>query len=108
MNLIHHLNRPEYIFRPRQICNRLLSPLQKKTNESKDVVLPWGAEFRVNANPSDTVSYSIWLKGIYDVSLTEIIWRLLVPGEIALDVGANIGHVTSLMASTVGTKGKVL
>jgi FkbM family methyltransferase len=108
MKVIHYLNRPEYLFRPKQIYHRALLSLQKIADNPKDVLLPWGVKIRVGSNPDDKVAYSIWLQGMYDLSLTEVIWRLLTHGETALDIGANIGYVTSLMASKVGKSGKVI
>jgi len=40
--------------------------------------------------------------------MSEVVWRLLSEGELALDIGANIGYVTSLMATRVGTGGRVM
>jgi len=45
--------------------------------------------------------------GVYDLCLTECIWRLLEPRERAVDVGANIGYVTGLMADRVGSDSTV-
>jgi FkbM family methyltransferase len=45
---------------------------------------------------------------LYDLVLTEVLWRLLRPGNTAIDVGANIGYMTTLMASRVGETGTVL
>ncbi|MFB2833814.1 FkbM family methyltransferase [Floridanema evergladense] len=106
MKLIEYLNRPEYIFRPIQIYRRLLRPDKSPTNEFEDVILPWGAKIKIR--PAEVIGRSIWIMGIYDLGLSELIWRLLEPGELAIDVGANIGYITSLMAQKVGQKGKVL
>lgn len=45
--------------------------------------------------------------GVYDLGLTEVIWRLVEPGDVVIDAGANIGYVTSLMAARVGQDGQV-
>ncbi len=45
---------------------------------------------------------------MYDLTVSEAIWRLLDPGAYAVDVGANIGHMTSVMAARVGVTGRVL
>ncbi|MFM6502148.1 MAG: FkbM family methyltransferase [Dolichospermum sp.] len=47
------------------------------------------------------------MTGIYDLIVTEILWRLINKGEIAVDIGANIGYMTSLMAAKVTNSGKV-
>jgi FkbM family methyltransferase len=45
--------------------------------------------------------------GFHDLALTEVLLRLIGAGEVTVDIGANIGYVTSLMASRVGSNGKV-
>lgn len=109
MNLINYMNRPEYIFQPRQIFKRLLLR-QNKNNltEFQDILLPWGTKFQVSLSSNNKTDHALLLQGIYDLSLTEVIWRLLMPEETALDIGANIGYVTSLMASRVDRNGKVI
>lgn len=106
MQLINHLNRPEYIFNPIKIYHRLYHPLNKPSHEFETVKLPWGVEIKIR--PNEVIGRSILIMGIYDLGLSELIWRLLEPGELAIDVGANIGYITSLMAQKVGQKGKVL
>jgi FkbM family methyltransferase len=48
------------------------------------------------------------LTGIFDPALCAFISRWLRPGDTAVDVGANIGVQTLLMARTVGPAGRVL
>jgi FkbM family methyltransferase len=45
---------------------------------------------------------------VYDLAVSEALWRLLDPGDTAVDAGANIGYVTSLMARRTGPAGHVL
>lgn len=106
MKLIEYFNRPEYIFRPIQIYHRLLRPAKTKAKGVEDVLLPWGLKIKIH--PDEVIGRSIWIMGIYDLSISELIWRLLEPGEIAIDVGANIGYMTSIMANKVGNQGEVI
>lgn len=69
------------------------------------VQLPWGHWIRID--PKETVGSCIARQGVYDIRGCEAIWRLLEKGESALDVGANVGQMTSLMAEKVGAKGRV-
>jgi FkbM family methyltransferase len=107
MPAIAYLNRPEYLLRPLQIYRRLLRPPHQSINELKTVVLPWGVNFKIHPHARDVVEYSLWILGIYDLSLSETLWRLTDPGEIAVDIGANIGYTASIMAARVGKAGKV-
>lgn len=105
MQLPHSLNRPEYIFRPQQILNRLLG--DHKNRKYLDVLsLPWCNFFHVS-NKQDVVCRALYSTGVYDLIVTETIWRLLSPGDTAVDVGANIGYMASIMAAKVCDKGKV-
>lgn len=46
--------------------------------------------------------------GVFDPSGTETIHRLLDSGGLAVDVGANVGYVTNLMAVRTGSGGSVV
>ncbi len=48
-----------------------------------------------------------WL-GTYEPDLQDAIRRLIVPGSVAYDVGANIGYISLLLARQVGPQGKVI
>lgn len=101
-----YLNRPEYFFRPLSIYNRIFGDNPNTDVEFKFVDLPWGMKIRIPTNSHDFIK-SISTYGVYDLSLTEVLWRLISPGEIAIDAGANIGYMTSIMSKRVGELGKV-
>ncbi|GAC1635600.1 MAG: FkbM family methyltransferase [Candidatus Acidiferrum sp.] len=67
--------------------------------------LPW--KLSLDVATTDTIGMALAQQGLYDVVTTELVWRLAEPGEIALDVGANIGYFTSLLAVRLGTGGVV-
>ena len=69
-------------------------------------MLPWGAVLPIQ--PSDSIGRAIWHTGVYDLVVTEALLRLLDVGEMAMDIGANIGYMTSVMAAAVTSKGRVL
>ena len=99
------IGRPEYFFRPTQIARRLGLRMSKSDQDTIDIILPWGLPIRCRFG--DVIGSSIARTGIYDLSVTELIWRLLDPGESAIDAGANIGYMTSIMAARVGRNGRV-
>jgi FkbM family methyltransferase len=106
MDLVAWLKRPEYLFRPKQILRRLLHELRPKSVGYDTVRLPWGLSIRVQ--PRETVGSGIRRLGIHELPASECISRLIDPGELVVDVGANIGHMTSIMAMRAGPTGKVL
>jgi len=98
--------KPEYIFRPMQIYRRLLREMNKDVHTLEDVALPWGLVIRIR--PAETIGSCIWRLGLYDLCVSETLWRLIDQGDIAVDVGANIGYMTSIMALRVGPLGRVI
>jgi len=78
------------------VLRRIVGP-RSIPRETATVRLPWGHDITVTRG--DVISEIIWQTGIYDLAPSEVIWRLLDPGEAALDVGANIGYVSSLMSA---------
>ena len=55
----------------------------------------------------DMVGRTIFLTGDYDRKITTICRKIILPGDIAIDVGANLGIVTLAMAKAVGRSGIV-
>lgn len=105
MKLLYYLNKPEYIFRPAQIVRRLIRINKRLKNEYEIALLPW--DVKITIRPDEVLGNSILTTGIYDLSVTEVLYRLLERGETAIDVGANIGYMTSIMAKKVGSTGTV-
>jgi FkbM family methyltransferase len=102
MRLAHFLNKPEYFFRPTQLLRRL-------TYQPRDravVRLPNSLEIRLNTK--EIIGRSLATQGVYDLIVSEAITRLLDPGELAVDVGANVGYMTAIMAGRVGPTGRVI
>lgn len=106
MTLPTALNRPEYFLQPVQIWHRF----RRKTAmaDLQILPLPWGGAIAIRPHPDDKVEWSLWLMGIYDLALTESLWRLTEPGEMVLDIGANIGYITGLLAAKTGHQGRVI
>jgi FkbM family methyltransferase len=104
MGLLSSLLKPEYVYRPGQIFRRLSR--SGALPAEADVQTPWGLPMHIR--PRDTVGHALWHLGVQDLILCEAVWRLADPGETCLDVGANIGVVTGLLARRVGPQGRVL
>ena len=102
--LLDYLNKPEYAFRPSQAARRLWRAVAPAP-ESAVVRLPWRLGLRIATR--DDIGRAIWTTGIYDLAVSEALWRLVEPGDTVVDGGANIGHMTSLMARRAGPTGVV-
>jgi FkbM family methyltransferase len=106
LGLARFLNKPEYLWRPRQICRsmwRRISPVQPGLQRFD---LSWGSS--IYCNPGEVIGYAIASYGVYDLAVSETIYRLLDEGECAVDVGANIGHMSGVMAKRAGPRGCVV
>jgi FkbM family methyltransferase len=69
------------------------------------VWLPWG--YPITVNPTELIGWAIYSRAIYELPMTEALWRLAGPGDIVVDGGANLGYATSVLAARVGPQGKV-
>lgn len=104
--MLSALDKPEYWFNPPQVLRRLSFALRAKSQAQSTITLPWG--MRLTVNPYEAIGLSCCTQGIYDLPVTEALFRLIDPGETCADVGANIGHMTSAMAHRTGPNGLVI
>jgi len=100
---MEHPFKPEYLWRPSQILRRLsFTPSETAVALS----LPW--KCTIKACSAEVIGRSIATQGVYDLPLTEALTRLADPGETALDLGANIGYASLVLARAVGPRGRVI
>lgn len=65
----------------------------------------WGVPIEVRKN--DSIGHTVYFFGDYEKKLLAVIRRELRPGDVALDIGANIGVVSLFCATRVGPTGRV-
>lgn len=97
--------KPEYLLRPHQIGRRLWRELAGRRKGFKLVRLPWGPEITVDT--SESLGWSLYTRDIYETAVTEALWRLVRPGDLVVDGGANIGYMTRTLAIRVGETGRI-
>ena len=103
MRIIDRIRKPEYFFRPSLLIARLTCSVDRGYR----VVTPsW--KLSLSVDPAEEIGRAMVRMGVYDLPVSETIWRLLNPSERAIDVGANIGYMTSIMAAKVGPCGRVI
>ncbi len=105
MKLINAIRQPYYLFRPAQIARRVRFSLSRPQASVSAVLLPWGLSIR--CRPSEELGRSLHTTGIYDLALTEMLCRTVERGDTAIDVGANIGYATGLIAALAGSRATV-
>jgi FkbM family methyltransferase len=62
---------------------------------------------RLLCDLNDSVQRSLFYSGTYEPALTKVIQASLRPGDLFLDVGANVGHYSLLVAKLLGSTAKV-
>jgi FkbM family methyltransferase len=105
MNIVN-LFKHEYILNPPQVLRRIAIGVSPPRRDRVTARTPWGWDLEVHTN--DDVGKTILCLGVYDLVTSETVWRLTDAGETVLDIGANIGYMTSLLAKRVGRSGRVL
>ena len=99
--------KPQYVFHPLRAIRRAGYRFARDDDGGTRVAeLPWGLPLELY--PGDAIGFSIVAGGVFDPCVTEALHRLIDPGEVVADVGANIGYMSSLAAARVGPAGKVL
>lgn len=107
-SLWRRLNKPYFVFRPQQVVRRVRCTLSRGggSGEFTEVTLPWGDRLRFLRR--EQIGLGILRRGLFDLTVSETLYRLADPGELVVDVGANVGHMTSLLSRRVGRQGTVL
>lgn len=106
VDVLRRLARPWFIYRPGQVFRAAVNKLRPVPEGDVRIRLPWGAE--ISAPAQDYVGYRLRMHGVMALEACEAVWRLVDLGERVVDVGANVGEVTSAMAARVGTSGRVV
>lgn len=103
---ILRLASPPYFFQPLQIIRRLRLDDFSGSEPEAVVQLPWGMPIKIN--PHEAIGRAIASQGLYEIGVTETLWRLTEPADLAIDAGANIGYTASVLGCRVGPKGRVI
>lgn len=98
--------KPEYLYRPSQLVRRISAAFSSSADTHREVELSFGGVIRVWNH--DVIGRALIHLGVYDLGVSEVLWRLTGSGEFVIDIGANIGYFTRLLGSRVGADGTVL
>jgi len=80
---------------------------QPNANEAHELVVPYDSGL-ININTSSNIEYRILFRQYPEPEIARLIKHVVTPGAVCLDVGANIGAYTLLMAFCAGPTGKVI
>ena len=99
------LFKPQYLLQPRQLLRRVEWEFGIRPQRRKTMKMPWKMPLIIDTQ--EAIGSSIWLQGVYDLLVTEVLWRLTQPGDCAIDVGANFGYTASIFSARAGRHGCV-
>ncbi len=103
---ILRLATPPYFFQPLQVFKRLRLEYFWRAKKKVVTILPWRLPIAID--PREAIGYDIACHGLYEIGMTEALWRLTEPGDLAIDAGSNIGYAASILAIRVGSRGRIL
>ena len=98
--------KPWFLYRPQQLVRRLRAGIRPPSSGFSAVDTSWGA--RVIVDPTRAIGRSIVTTGLFDLTVSEVLARLIDAGDTVVDAGANVGYMTVLAATAAGRRGRVL
>lgn len=102
--LIRAFKKPEYFYKPHRIAKRIGSLFGPKASDEIAISL---LNQKMTVSRGETIGKALVDFGVYDLALTETLWRLISPGCKVADIGANIGYFSLVMAHRAGPYGAV-
>jgi len=107
MNVLAKLIAPlTRIFHPRGTQRALRIFFNPRKLKIKGV-MKYDKNLRINFNTSSYVEWELFFRGYYEKNVIDAIKKILRPGFVAIDAGANIGTHTLIIGKLVGDSGKV-
>ena len=95
---------PWYLLRPWQLGYRAALEFGfPRSSVPAQVRLPFGALIEVD--PYRTIGRSVYTTKTYDLAMAEVAFRLARGKSLVLDVGANLGYITLVMAAPLSSDG---
>ena len=80
--------------------------METPSTEYEPLRAAWGIEML--ACPAEHLGQCLSTTGIYDLAVSELMFRLVRHGDVVIDAGANIGYMTLLAAVAAGSQGRVI
>jgi FkbM family methyltransferase len=97
-------------FPGRERILRLVFPPEKfrMAGRHREFTINYDGDLKFRCDPGSYIEWSVFFKGYYNPDLSLAIKKLVEPGMQTIDVGANVGAYTLLIAKQAGTNGRVI
>ena len=87
---------------------RLVYSPYKRQADHIEAVIDYDVGLFINVDTASFIEWNLFFFGYYEPEITNVIKRLVKPGCVAVDVGANIGCHAIVMAHAAGPNGMVI
>lgn len=104
-NMMNFFHKPWYFYRPWQLIRGLYFRVNPPSSNHFNVRTSFG--LCIGINPNKAIGKNIIFNGVFDLAVSEVLMRLITPGDLVVDVGANVGYMTILASKVTGSRGKV-
>lgn len=91
---------------PDRLLRKFYNP-DRRENDFIETVIPYDQTLKIRINTSSFFEWEIFFKGYYEKYLVRLFKRHVFPGAVCIDIGANIGSNTLIMANLAGPSGAV-
>jgi FkbM family methyltransferase len=94
------------IFGKRPVWHSVARRLMARGHELRlEATTQFGA--RMNVRFPDSIQSYVYFFGVWEPSITAYLTQTLLPGDVVIDIGANVGYDTLLASHLVGPTGEV-
>ena len=90
------------------LADKVVSPVARRRGNRKIIQTVDGLDLLVNPSRADLVQLYLYIFRVWEPVITDWFKTVLKPGDVVVDVGANIGYYTTLAAKIVGQAGRVI
>ena len=87
---------------------RLIYSPDRRQTDHFDIVAEYGPDLLIGVNSASYLEWKVFFFGYHEPDIVRLFRRLVKPGFVIMDVGANVGSHTLTLASLTGPTGRVI